>query len=117
MEFKSNGLEIVLFPQNENPYTGREKKVKLSNNILLFYDKFGSFRFIKVENNKSISGIQIMQTSDKKLITANIFTLEDHRRKGIAKELFHTAKDYFKSNISHSQNLSYLGKIFTEKVN
>jgi len=49
---------------------------------------------------------------------ANVYTIENERRKGHAKKLFIEAKKVLNtSKIFHSSNLSGDGKIFAKKVN
>lgn len=117
MEFVSIGFEAILNDANKYNYTECEKTKTLENNVFLYVDKWGSYRFVKKINSVSVSGLQIMKKDDF-IQVANVFTLENHRQKGYAKELFLTAKKYFKKNqIKHSINLSELGKIFAQKVN
>ena len=118
MEFQSVGYESILGGQNNCPYTGKEKKKRIDRDTLVYYDEYGSFRFIHfINGSEQASAIQVMFTKEPKLYqVANVFTVEKHRRKGFATKLFKKAEKYFKNEIIHSSNLSPLGKSWVNSI-
>ena len=115
--YESIGMEGILLPVNEAPYVGDEKTKRIKGGIKLFYDAYGSFRFVLYRNKIAVSGLQLMQNASKQNVIANVFTLDNERCKGLAKELYFKAKEFLKAPIFHSTNLSELGRIYANKVN
>lgn len=119
MEFRSIGLEGLLLPLNEYPYTfGDERELKSGTEQVRYYvtGRNDSHRFVLFVDGIPVSGIQIMKLPGEQLCAANVYTDEKFRNKGYAKFLFIAAKKKLKGSIVPSKNLSPLGKIHAEKV-
>lgn len=117
MEYQRVGYESILGGINACPYTGKEKRKRINSEIIVYYDKYGSFRFILLENTQQVSALQVVFSKEPKFyVVANVFTVEAHRRKGHATKLFREAEKYFKHKIQHSGNLSPYGKEWVKSL-
>ena len=111
--FRSYGFETILNPRSRCPYTGKEQAELLGDDIKLYTNEYGSFRFVLYIKSRAVSALQIM-SKDGQATVANVITVKQHRRKGYAKKLWNEAKKIFPV-IYHSANLSEDGKMFAEK--
>jgi hypothetical protein len=112
-QFISIGFECILNSQNDCPYTGKEKiKRSRNKNIKIYCDEFGSERYVYYLDGKPVSALQLV--NDGKIVrSCNVITVEEHRRKGFARQIWNEAKR-FHPIIIHSTNLSEDGKIYVQ---
>lgn len=111
------GIEGVILPKNQFPFSGKEKMKWVNNSIAYYYcDYARSHRLVKHKNGEAICGLQLIEESEVLTIN-NIYTVEDERRKGHAKNLLFFAKEYLGKRILHSSNLTKDGRVFARKVN
>lgn len=116
-ELRSNET-LKSFLEPTHVYVGDERVEMLDNNIQLRKDKFGSFRFMKLDpkTGQSIGVIQVI--SNKKGIghVANAYVKPEHRRQGIGSELVKVAKKIFNKKLTFSDDRSEDGQDFVASV-
>lgn len=110
--YKSKGLEIILAAKSRCLYVGAETEGKTFNPKIRRYLSKGCERLVIYENNKPVSGFQIMiRVFDS--IGVNVYTMPSKRQKGYARQLWEEAKKHHP--ILHlSTNRSEDGKIFAD---
>jgi ribosomal protein S18 acetylase RimI-like enzyme len=99
-----------------HPYISDEKIKWLSSTIQIRWDKFGSYRFMKIiDGEQPIGVIQVM--SQKKGIghVSNVFVLPEYRRKGIGRELMIYVKKLF-PKLTFSTDRSENGEAFISSI-
>lgn len=89
----------------------------ITDSIKHFKGDDGRHRFVKFDaNGNAISAIEVKRNSwDKKVKIANLYTADEHRRKGHATELFRIAKERF-PRLSHSSDLTKDGKAWKSSL-
>lgn len=112
MVFQTYGFETILNPRSCCLYTGKESVNKITENIKMFKDDFGSVRFVFKLNGRNISELQLMIREDC-VVVSNVITLAKYRKMGYVKKLWTCAKSIYPV-ILHSPNLSEDGKIFSQ---
>lgn len=116
LEMESNEeLTYLLQPQAGNR-TGREKPKKISNDITVYTDPNGSYRFVKLIDMMPVAAVQVMSKDGKNGLVANVFTLPQHRRQGHARQLLDVARQIFQ-NITFSDDRSNTGDAWVKGVN
>lgn len=109
-------LAYLLGPSSSIPQIGKEQQFgRPINGSVKYLSPHGSYRYVYYIDGKPVSAIQIVSRDGKNAQIANVYTLPEYRRQGIAKELLNRAKQGFES-IKHSQDLSTLGSIWKSKV-
>jgi len=105
---------LVSFLNKEHPYVGVEKEEILSPTVKVLKDKYGSYRFLKYENEQHIAVIQVL--SNKRGIghVANIYTKPEYRRQGIMSELLQHVRDMFPKKLTFSEDRSEDGEAFVK---
>lgn len=85
-------LEELLLPAY--PCASPETTRELPDDIVLYWDDFGSNRFVQFVNGEAVAGLQVV-ANDKVALVANIFTAKPYRRRGYATILYRVAQSHF----------------------
>jgi len=105
-------LKSLLEPQAT---TGKEKEKKITPDISVFVDPFGSYRFVKFLDNQPISAVQVMSKEQGVGHIANAYTHPDYRRQGHARDLLQEISKIFKK-LTVSDDLSDEGREWVKSV-
>jgi GNAT superfamily N-acetyltransferase len=115
VELQSNET-LKSFLDDKHPYVGDEKTQWITDRIQVRKDKFGSFRFMKLDDkNHPIAVIQVVSNKKNVGHVSNVFVSPDHRRKGVATEIMSHVKQMFKK-LTYSDDRSEDGKGFVASV-
>ena len=115
--FKSYFIETdlsYLLNKEISAMTGPEKHYKVKNGISRHVSNTGSTRFMFHADDKPVSAIQIIENGPEAVV-ANIYTIPEYRRQGIATTLFKHAKKYF-PNLRYSKHLTGEGEKFKDSL-
>lgn len=109
-------LKYLLQPAGTIPQIGVEKQIgNATNGSVKFLSPNGSYRYVRYVDGNPVSAIQIVSKDGKNGQIANVYTLPEYRKQGLARELLDRAKQGFEK-IVHSKDLSGLGAIWKQKV-
>lgn len=109
-------LAYLLGPAGSIPQIGPEKQVgDPSHGSVKFLSPHGSYRYVQYVDEKPASALQVVSRDGIKGQVANVYTLPEYRKQGLARGLLDRARKGFES-ITHSKDLSSLGAIWKGKV-
>lgn len=112
MESFEPDLRYLLSPAGEARQIGPETQVgRPEDGSVKFLSPHGSYRYVRYIEGKPVAALQIMSKDGRRGTIANVYTLPEYRRKGIARELLERARRGFES-LSHSRDLSTLGALW-----
>jgi hypothetical protein len=117
VNFKSYFMETdlsYLLNKEISAMTGLEKHYKVKDGISRHVSNTGSTRFMFHADDKPVSAIQIIENGPEAIV-ANIYTIPEYRRQGIATTLFRHAKKYF-PNLKYSKHLTGEGEKFKDSL-
>ena len=108
-------LSWVLSPPGTSPMVGNEQQVSFENNIAVYKDEYGSYRFVYFLNNEPISGLQVVSKDGTNGVIANVYTVPEYKRQGFARQLVNKSREVF-DNIEHNKHLTDPGEGFAENT-
>jgi ribosomal protein S18 acetylase RimI-like enzyme len=109
-------LAYLLGPAGSIPQIGPERQVgDPSHGSVKFLSPHGSYRYVQYVDGKPASALQIVSRDGINGQVANVYTLPEYRKQGLARGLLDRARRGFES-ITHSKDLSSLGAIWKGKV-
>ena len=110
-------LSGYLAPKGRAPGIGPERGPSRmpENGIVLFRSTHGSWRYLLFQDGQPVSVLQIVSRDGKHGQIANVFTVSEWRRRGLAELLLQRAHEDFEV-IVHSTYLSGSGRRWKEKV-
>jgi hypothetical protein len=117
VNFKSYFMETdlsYLLNKEISAMTGPEKHYKVKDGISRHVSNTGSTRFMFHADDKPVSAIQIIENGPEAIV-ANIYTIPEYRRQGIATTLFRHAKKYY-PNLRYSKHLTGEGEKFKDSL-
>jgi len=105
----------IMKPKSQTHWVGEEVGDFNQEGISLFKDKDnnGSYRFVFAKDGEIVSALQMMSRDGDNAVIANVSTLPEHRRKGLASILLTHACKFF-SSVEQSTDLTEDGKAFAE---
>lgn len=116
LENNEPDLQYLLGPAGSIPQIGPEKQIgNPRDGSVKFLSPHGSYRYIQYVDGKPASAIQIVSRDGKNGQVANVYTLPEFRKQGLARGLLDRARMGF-DKITHSKDLSTLGAIWKGKV-
>ena len=115
-KIESNESLISLLEPTWGGRTGPEREKKLLPTVSVFISKYGSYRFVKFQNDKPIAALQIMKTGPKSGHVANAYVLPEFRKQGIGTELIRCARYWYFNKLDFSNDTSRQGQIFVDKM-
>lgn len=95
--------------------TGPEKESKISSDVSVFSDPYGSYRFVKYVGDQPVAGIQVMSRDRKQGFVTKAYTLPEYRLQGYATELVKYAKKKF-GHLVYSEDRSKEGGEFVDSL-
>ena len=107
------GLSYLLGPAGTLPQIGREK-AENEGDVTVMRSSHGSTRLVLSVDGKPVSALQVVHRGDNATV-ANVYTLPEHRRKGLARRLMDRAREMF-SSLAHSKHLSKDGEAWSKSV-
>ena len=107
-------LKPLLEPQAGGT-VGKERRKNLSQDVAVFIDPHGSYRFVKFVNGEPAAAVQIVTRDKKHGIVARAYTRPEFRRKGFATELLQYGRKMFGS-LEFSSDQSEMGKAWVGSV-
>jgi GNAT superfamily N-acetyltransferase len=115
IELRSNET-LKSFLEPTHPYVGDEKIEWITNRIQVRKDKYGSYRFMKLnDKDRPIAVVQVVSQKKNVGHVSNVFVDPEYRRKGIATEIMSHVKQMFKK-LTYSDDRSDDGKDFVASV-
>lgn len=109
-------LQYLLGPAGSIPQIGPERQVgDPKSGSFKFLSPHGSYRYVQYVDGKPASALQIVSRDGINGQVANIYTLPEYRKQGLARGLLDRARMGFEK-ITHSRDLSTLGAIWKVKV-
>lgn len=109
-------LAYLLGPAGSIPQIGPERQVgDPRSGSVKFLSPHGSYRYVQYVDGKPASAIQIVSRDGRNGQVANVYTLPEFRKQGLARGLLDRARMGF-DKITHSRDLSTLGAIWKGKV-
>jgi ribosomal protein S18 acetylase RimI-like enzyme len=109
-------LLYLLGPAGTIPQIGPEKQVgREADGSVKFLSPHGSYRYVHYIDGKPVSALQIVSKDGINGQIANVYTLPEYRKQGLARSLLDRARQGFES-IAHSKDLSSLGAVWKGKV-
>ncbi len=92
---------------------GDEKIKIITPEISLLTSPHGSYRFVYRKDGMIVSGLQVVSRDGKNGVIANVYTLPDYQRQGLARQLLNTAREVFKKvDQAPEEHRTELGKKF-----
>lgn len=92
-----------------------ETKQKLANDLALFTDPTGSYRFVRYFRGNAVCGMQVMYKPGMRPVLANVYTHEHYRKRGFATALFEIVKRRF-PDVRYSLDRSHLGELLYQSL-
>lgn len=109
-------LQYLLGPAGSIPQIGQERQIgNPKDGSVKFLSPNGSYRYVQYVDGKPASALQIVSRDGINGQVANVYTLPEYRKQGLARGLLDRARMGFKK-ITHSRDLSTLGAIWKGKV-
>lgn len=90
-----NFLEDVLQPKCGG-ITGEESECQVMDDVTLFTDSYGSYRFVRYQGTTPVAGIQVMSKRKPHGVVTKAYTIPSQRRQGHATYLYHVAQTMLK---------------------
>ena len=116
LETSTESLSYLLAPMGQIPMIGPETIDKRSTKeISIYKSPHGSYRLIYQINGIPSSALQLISSDKINGHAANIYTIPDARRMGLATKLLNKAKTIFK-NVSFSNHRSDDGQNWVNSV-
>lgn len=114
-EANDQALIDLLAPVGQSKLIGQEKGKQKPEGVSRLDSPYGSTRYVYSEGGKAVSVLQVMRMPDGKARIANVYTVPEARRKGIASKLMEQARKDFKE-VAHSDDLSVDGAAWANAV-
>lgn len=109
-------LAYLLGPAGSIPQIGPERQIgNPKDGSVKFLSPHGSYRYVHYVDGKPASALQIVSRDGINGQVANVYTLPEYRKQGLARGLLDRARRGFEK-ITHSRDLSTLGAIWKGKV-
>ena len=109
-------LAYLLGSAGSIPQIGPERQVgDPRHGSVKFLSPQGSYRYVQYVDGNPASALQIVSRDGINGQVANVYTLPEYRKQGLARGLLDRARKGFES-ITHSKDLSGLGAIWKGKV-
>lgn len=110
-------LSMYLGPKGKVPGIGPERGPARvpQQGIVRFRSPHGSSRYLAFRGGEPVSVLQIVSFDGEHAQIANVYTVPEFRRRGLAEQLLARARKDFAS-VEHSKHLSESGRLWKEKV-
>lgn len=108
-------MQDLLAKPGQSKSVGQETGRMSKEGISRLKSPFGSTRYVYSEGGQAKAVLQIMSTDGQVGTIANVYTVPDARRKGIASQLMERARKDFKQ-IHHNADLSPAGAAWANSV-
>jgi GNAT superfamily N-acetyltransferase len=108
-------LALLLAPRGKAAAIGEEKGNTVEDGISRYTSPHGSTRYLFRIKGVAVSVLQLVSRDGKNATIANVYTLPEHRRQGLATLLLARAKKDF-AQVTHSTSLTPDGAAWSEAV-
>lgn len=116
LESNEPDLRYLLGPAGSIPQIGPETQVgDPKDGSVKFLSPHGSYRYVQYVDGRPASALQIVSRDGSTGQVANVYTLPEYRKQGLARGLLDRARKGFEK-ITHSKDLSSMGAIWKGKV-
>lgn len=110
-------LSVYLAPKGAVPGIGPERGRVLHDGISRYTSPHGSFRYVFYQSGVALAALQVMSRDGHHAIIANVYTVPEARKGGLARELLSRARRDFKTVVHAAEgHLSEAGKAWRDRV-
>ncbi len=108
-------LAYLLQPKGTIPQIGPETGREMANGVAIYKSPHGSVRLVLYQKKEPVAALQLVDLGNGRAQTANVYTVPEKRRLGLASELLTVARQMF-TTVTHSEDRSPAGAAWVEKV-